>query len=186
MRQENVPAGPPEGGVLSSVEGQTSLWEQLKQGRLVARGVKVGEGTWSLIPASAWPGLDYFYCDNGRSDAIGSNYSAIYREVTFRRSAVLEIWPAIDKTQVEPVKATSRGRKRMIDQDQIDKVVFELFDDNGDLSGDDPDWNIQAHVERSTRTVLKKKFGEKNVVKELTLRKYVKNAIEEREKRKGR
>ena len=71
MRQENDQGRSPEGVALPFVEAQADLWEQLKRGRLVALGVKVGETTWGPIPALAWSGLDYFYCDSGdriRSD----------------------------------------------------------------------------------------------------------------------
>jgi hypothetical protein len=181
MRRENVSGGPPEGGLLPFLEAQAELWEQLKRGRLVALGVKVGEATWSHIPGSAWFNLDYFPCLDGRSDSIGSNYSAVYHGVIVPRSSVLEIWPDIANAKGR----SGRGRKAMICQDQIDEVVFELFEVYGDLSDDDPDWHTQGQVENATRAKLEKKFGKENVVRESTLRGYVKKAIIERENKKA-
>jgi hypothetical protein len=93
-RRENGRGGPSEGGVLPFVEAQAQLWGRLKQGRLVARGLKVGEASWSDIPASDWLNLDYFPCPDGRSNSIGSNHTTVYDEVTVPRSAVLKIWPS--------------------------------------------------------------------------------------------
>jgi hypothetical protein len=181
MRQENDQGRPPEGVALPFVEAQADLWGQLTRGRLVALGVKVGETTWSHIPGSAWFNLDYFYCDSGRSDSIGSNYSAVYHGVTVRRSAVLEIWPDIREDKARP----KRGRKPRVRQQEFDEVVFELFEENGALSDDDPEWRTQGQVESAARALLEKKFGKKNVVRESTLRGYVKKAIIKRENKKA-
>ena len=159
MRQENDQGRPPEGVALPFVEAQADLWEQLKRGRLVALGVKVGETTWGPIPALAWSGLDYFYCDSGRSDSIGSNYPAVYHGVTVRRSAVLEIWPDIREDKAR----TKRGRKPRVRQEEFDEVVFELFEENGALLDDDPEWRTQGQVESAARAVLEKKLGKKIV-----------------------
>lgn len=45
IRREKVHRGPPEGGVLPFIEAQAQLWEELRHGRLVAIGLKVGETT---------------------------------------------------------------------------------------------------------------------------------------------
>jgi hypothetical protein len=169
VRRENGRGGPPEGDVLPFAEAQAELWEQLRQGRLAAMGVKVGEATWSYIPASEWLNLDYFPCTDGRSNSIGSNHSIVYDEVTVPRSALLEIWP--DTTKVKARR--KRGRKPRIPQEEVDEVVFELFEENGDLSDDDPNWHTQGQVERATRAGLEKKFGKKTVPQESTFRTYI-------------
>ena len=135
------------------VEAQAELWEQLKQGRLTAMGVKVGEATWSHIPSSAWFNLDYFPCIDGRSNSIGSNHSPVYGEVTVRRSAVLEIWPDFEKVQAR----AKRGRKPMIPQEEVDAVVFDLLEEHSDLSDDDPEWHTQGHNEGATRKIYWKR-----------------------------
>ena len=173
MRQENVQGRSPEGGALPFVEAQAELWEQLKRGRLVALGVKVGETTWGHIPASAWSGLDYFTAPDGRSDSIGSNYSAVYHGVIVPRSSVLEIWPDIAKDKGRP----ESGRKARVCQEEFDEVVSELFEENGDLLDDDPEWHTQGQVENATRAVLEKKFGKKIVAWESTFRAYIKKSL---------
>jgi hypothetical protein len=177
VRRENGRGGPPKGGVLPFVEAQAELWEQLRQGRLTAMGVKVGEATWSHIPTSEWSNLDYFPCTDGRSNSIGSNHSTVYDEVTVPRATVLKLWPENREDKDRP----KRGRKPRIGQDQIDAVVFELFADNGDLSDDDPNWHTQGQVESAARDELEKKFGRKTVPLESTFRTYIAKSLKKRE-----
>jgi hypothetical protein len=183
-RRENGRGGPPKGGVLPFVEAQAELWEQLKQGRLTAMGVKVGEATWSHIPSSAWFNLDYFPCIDGRSNSIGSNHSPVYGEVTVRRSAVLEIWPDITKIKARP----KSGSKPKIGPDHIKSIVFELLCHNGDIMDTDPEWRIQRDIERDTHKVLlQQKFSTDNIPKKTQLRMYVGKFYREwRDKQQGR
>jgi hypothetical protein len=82
------------------VEAQADLWEQLKQGRLVAMGVKVGDATWSQIAPDEWCELDYYYC-RGKSNALGLLGVVKYSDVTLPRADVLTLWPLIQQS-VEP------------------------------------------------------------------------------------
>jgi hypothetical protein len=56
---------------------------------------------------------------------------------------------------------------------RIQRVVFELMDYHGDLSDDDPEWSIQAHVEKAVRAAL----GDDAPRAESTIRSYVSNSI---------
>ena len=168
-RRANVRGGPPEGGVLPFLEAQGELWKQLKQGRLLAIGVKAGEATWSQIAPEAWCELDHYYCGSGQSDAIGSLGLVKYFNVTVPRSAVLTLWPP---TQC-PSTESKRGRKPKIPQNEIDLIVFELLDFHSDFSDDDPNWHTKGQLEIATRKKLKQKFEESNVPGESTLRTYV-------------
>jgi len=47
------------------------------------------------------------------------------------------------------------GRPPAYDWQAIQKVTFELMDENGDFSVDDPDWNVQARLEET----LTDRFG---------------------------
>jgi hypothetical protein len=155
--------------VLPFLEAQGELWKQLKQGRLVAIGVKAGEATWSQIAPEAWRELDHYYCGSGQSDAIGSLGLIKYFNVTVPRSAVLTLWPLTQNANTQ----SKRGRKPKIPQNAIDLIVFGLLDYNGDFSDDDPDWQTKSRLEVAARKELEQKFGESNVPGESTLRTYV-------------
>jgi hypothetical protein len=182
-RRETGPGCPPKGGVLSFLEAQAELWEQLRQGRLVAMGVKVGETTWSHIPGSAWVNLDYFPCIDGRSNSIGSNHSKVYDEVTVRRSAMLEIWPDITKVKTGP----KRGSKPKVSPDHLKSIVFELLCESGDIMDIDPEWRTQGDIEHKTREeLLRQKFSTEKIPKKTQLRMYVSKFHREwRDKQQG-
>jgi hypothetical protein len=169
-RRENGPGIAPEGAVLPFLDAQAELWEQLKQGQLVAVGVKVGEATWSQIPASAWFNLDYLPCIGGGSNSIGSNHSPVYDEVIVHRSAVLKIWKDIAKVKSQ----RKRGRKPRLDPDHIKSVVFELLLDNGDIMNIEPQWRTQGDIERETfEILLQQKFRREDIPKKTQMRSYV-------------
>ena len=160
---------PPEGGVLPFPKAQAELWEQLRRGRLRAIGVRAGEAIWSEVAPDAWRELDYNYCGTGQSNALGALGVVKYFDVTLPRAAVLSLWPLIEGAKSQ----SKRGRKRKIPQAEIDIAVAELLDHHGDFSDDDPDWRTQSQLEAGTRETLAKKFGEKNVPLESTLREYI-------------
>jgi hypothetical protein len=167
-RRENGRGGPPKGGVLPFVEAQADLWEQLKQGRLVAMGVKVGEATWSQIAPDEWCELDYYYC-RGKSNALGLLGIVKYSDVTLPRADVLTLWPLI-----QPANSQSRrGRKPKIDVDYIRSAIWEFLDDNGDISGLDPEWRTQSDIQVEIRKILIKEFGEDNIPGTSSLKGYV-------------
>jgi len=168
-QRETVRGRAPEGSVLPFVEAQAELWEELKRGRVRALGIQVGEATWSQIAPDAWRELDYFYCDNGRSTAIGSSGLKKYLDVTLPRDDVLNLWPRIPSATAQ----SKRGPKRKIPQDEIDLVAFKLLDHHGSLSDDDPEWHSKGQLEAATAEKLKQKFGKSNVPGESTLRTYV-------------
>jgi hypothetical protein len=176
------PGMPPEGGVLPFPQAQAELWEQLKRGRLCAIGIKAGEAIWSQVAPDAWCELDYIYCGTGQSDAIGSLGLVKYFDVSLPRAGVLTLWPLIQRANNQ----SKRGRKRRIPQNEIDAVVFELLEYHGDFSDNDPEWNTKGKLEDATREVLEKKFGEKAVVGESTLRGYVSRAYREWREPEGR
>jgi hypothetical protein len=66
-----------------------------------------------------------------------------------------------------------RGRKPLFGP-SIRQAVFDLMKHHGDLSDDDPDWSVQADVERA----VSEKLGE-NGAAVSTVRKYVSKAIVE-------
>jgi hypothetical protein len=78
-----------------------------------------------------------------------------------------------DEDQRPPTSQTVRpsGRKSKIGP-RIASAVYKLMDYHGDLSKDDPDWSIQADVEKAVRDELRDHAGA-----ESTLRKHVKEAI---------
>jgi hypothetical protein len=92
-----------------------------------------------------------------------------YFDVTVPRADVLALWPLIRSANAQ----SKSGRKPKIPQKEIDKVVFELLDDRGNLSDDDPEWHTQGQLEAATREMLNKKFKQRNVPQESTLRVYV-------------
>jgi hypothetical protein len=108
-RREEVTGAAPKAAVLPFKEAQAELWARLTDGKLRAIGLKVGEATWSQIPAEAWPRLDYFYC--ARSDSIGWLGAARYTDVTVPRVAVLTLWPPAfetNDTAKKPARTASR------------------------------------------------------------------------------
>jgi hypothetical protein len=165
------PGMPPDGGVLPFPQAQAEIWEELKRGRLRAIGVKAGEAIWSQISSEAWFELDYLYCGNGRSNAIGSSGLVKYFDVMLPRADVLILWSASTQSK--------RGRKRSIPQNDINNVVFELLNYYGDFMDNDPGWHTQAQLEVETRVKLNKKFKKTNVPLESTLRKYVSLALKQ-------
>jgi hypothetical protein len=181
-RRENVRGGPPKGGVLPFLEAQAELWKQLKQGRLLAIGVKAGEATWSQIAPEAWGELDHYYCGSGQSDAIGSLGLVKYFNVTVPRSEVLAPWPLPQYANTQ----SKRGRKPNIPQKEIDIVVFKLLDYHGDLSDDDPKWCKQSQLEAETRKALSEKFKGAKIPLESTLRVYVSKSLRQGREQKGR
>jgi hypothetical protein len=175
-RRENGRGGPPEGGVLPFVEAQAELWEQLRQGRLAARGVKVGEAIWSHIPRAEWSNLDYFPCTDGRSNSIGSNHSAVYDGVTVARTTVLKLWPDMTKVKARP----KSGRKLKIGLDHLKSIVFKLMCEHGDIMDPDPSWRVQRDIEHATHNaLLLQKFNTEDIPKKTQLRTYVSRFYQE-------
>jgi hypothetical protein len=169
VRRENGRGGPPEGSVLPFVEAQAELWEQLKRGRLTATGVRVEEATWSRIAPEVWSELDYSYCGRGKSNAVGVLGIVKYFDVTLPRAEVLTLWP-----MVQPENNQSRrGRKPKIDVDHIRSTIWELLNDNGDISLLDPDWRTQTDIRAALREKLIKQFGGDNIPGTSSLKGYV-------------
>jgi hypothetical protein len=69
----------------------------------------------------------------------------------------------------------SAGRKPKFDQ-LINDALVGPFDHHGELLDDDPDWRIQADVEKA----VMKKLGDKGPSAESTVRKYVSKFIADR------
>jgi len=158
-RREGPERGPPDGGALTFVEAQAELWESLKRGRLVARGIKVGEASWSSIAAPAWVGIDYFPCTGGQSNSIGSGGSVVYSDVTVLHSAVLEIWPSVPNSREAPVAGENprrRGRPPVTDWTAIKDLLFEECKRQGGVPSLEigAGWAVQADAEKFVRDML--------------------------------
>ena len=80
----------------------------------------------------------------------------------------------LDRAQTSRPQNRRAGRKPTFAA-PIRRAVFKLMDHNGDLMDDDPDWSVQADVERAVRTEL----GDKAPRAESTVRLYVPGIIAE-------
>lgn len=69
-------------------------------------------------------------------------------------------------------KKRSAGRRSKYAA-SIHQAVFKLMDYNGDLTDDDPEWSVQADVEKAVR----EQFGEKGPRAISTVRQHVSSAI---------
>jgi hypothetical protein len=133
-----------------------------------------GRSARTEIAPDEWSELDYSYCNTSLSNAIGSLETVKYWDLSFSRSDVLALWPEVQHTKGQ----LKRGPKRKVPQEEIDNVVFELFEYHGPLSDDDPEWRTKGQLEVATRDELDKKFGASNVPGESTLRNYINNSYE--------
>jgi hypothetical protein len=105
-----------------------------------------------------------------------------YLEPAFwRDSAASTVTPEVPPTeqvgaQTSSVRAQKRkGRKPEFDQ-LIKYELAKLFEYHGDLQDDDPEWRVQADVERAVR----QKLGDKAPSAASTVRKYVSEFLAER------
>jgi hypothetical protein len=154
---------PPQGGVLPFRQAQGELWGQLKSGRLVACGIRVGESVWGQLAPDDWRELDHYPC--GERAAIGSMSVGKYHDVILTRIAILELWP-----KVREVGSRKRGRKPKMDNSYIKGLVFDLLDDRGDFHPADATWRVQGDLERAVRTKLETKYEKGEIIGKTQLR----------------
>jgi hypothetical protein len=104
--------------------------------------------------------------------ALGYDEPAFWRDPA--ASTVMPEARPGDRTtaQISRVQESRAGRKSSFAA-PIRRAVFELMDYHGDLSDDDPQWSVQAHVERAVRD----KLGEDGPRAISTVREYVRASI---------
>jgi hypothetical protein len=78
-------------------------------------------------------------------------------QIGFRRFSEVDLLDWLDRSYPPEAKPKARpgGRPPAYDWDAIRQLAVELMEHNGEFSGDDPDWNVQARLEDA----LAERFG---------------------------
>lgn len=153
----------------TSNEATRQLWEALQDNVLVAegivivtpgvnyvdsafiRGLKSGAFESPIgvveIPARDWPHL-VFAEDNRGKEYLGTRGPLIgvkrYESVLLKRDEILRRWPPAGD-------GVRRGAKPKFDWDIIESEALRLMDFHGDFDPSDPEWRVQADLERALK-----------------------------------
>jgi hypothetical protein len=92
--------------------------------------------------------------DDTLRDVHGRN---VRGHLAFRESD-LKTFDASEKGEGSPPKRQTRGRKPILDWEQVDNEVYRLMEDNGEFMSCDPQWKCQAQLEKAITDFVSEKF----------------------------